>query len=393
LEKVIPQIAEWKKSPTEIPLLLPYQYFLEENYSQALTLALSQSKNNPQVPSLALLVGESAFRMDHYPLAMEYFQKAKKLAPAALEPRLGILECHWHLEEYEEFQGEFLSIADQLEEKDRAYYAALSHCKVGGDPLQGVRLLGSAIELRGIDGILLVEYGRQLILAGKKTLALKWIKQGLKSAPGNKGLINLVAEHFPPEQEGKKSSPLPLSDWKAYLKEHPEDNRARFQMAQSLLKGGKFVEAQKHLQKLLTKGYSTENLLRALAWTYRKLGDYNEAYLVYQQLLQQSPSKLIFIPPMLLCLIKLGNPQRAELISKRLAAKKGVPSPILMEIADLFTKAQLLEQAMNLWRKASQLVPTDPTPLEGMARTYTAQGKKVLAKEFTAHAAKLRKSK
>jgi tetratricopeptide (TPR) repeat protein len=366
---------------------------LENKYSEALSLAIKQYKNRSKVSSLALLVGESAFRLEHYSLAMEYFQKAKQLSPETLEPRLGILECYWHMEEYEEFQGEFLSISDQLEERDQAYYAALSHCKVGGDPVQGVRLLGKAIEIRGIDGILLVEYGRQLVLAGKKTLALKWIKQGLKSAPGHKGLMDLVVEYFPPEQRGKNISPLPLSDWKTYLKEHPEDNKARFQMAQALLKAEKFVDAQKHLLKLLTKGYSTENLLRALAWTYRKLGDYNEAYVVYQQLLQQSPTQIIYVPPMLLCLIKLGNHHRAELISKRLAAKNNVPNQVILEIANLFTKAGLLEQAMNLWRKASQNAPQDPVPLEGMSRTYAAQGKKVLAKEFQSHAVKLRKSK
>jgi predicted Zn-dependent protease len=96
---------------------------------------------------------------------------------------------------------------------------------------------------------------------------------------------------------------------------------------------------------------------------------------------------------MLLCLIKLGNHHRAELISKRLAAKNNVPNQVILEIANLFTKAGLLEQAMNLWRKASQNAPQDPVPLEGMSRTYAAQGKKVLAKEFQSHAVKLRKSK
>jgi tetratricopeptide (TPR) repeat protein len=68
-------------------------------------------------------------------------------------------------------------------------------------------------------------------------------------------------------------------------------------MAQALLKAGKFVDAQKHLLKLLTKGYSTENLLRALAWTYRKLGDYNEAYVVYQQLLTAKPYSRLSLRP------------------------------------------------------------------------------------------------
>jgi tetratricopeptide (TPR) repeat protein len=292
-------------------------------------------------------------------LAMEYFQKAKQLSPETLRTkRLGILECYWHMEEYEEFQGEFLSISDQLEERDRAYYAALSHCKVGGDPVQGVRLLGKAIEMRGIDGILA---GRIWTATGpgrQENSSAQMDQAGFKVCPGPQRTNGPSGRTLSTGAGEARKSPRYLSPiGKTYLKEHPEDNRARFQMAQALLKAGKFVDAQKHLLKLLTKGYSTENLLRALAWTYRKLGDYNEAYLVYQQLLQQSPTQAhLYVPPMLLCLIKLGNHHTGRAYQQASRRKEqGVPSPGLFSRLQTYSlKPGLLEQAMNLWRKASQ---------------------------------------
>jgi hypothetical protein len=75
--------------------------------------------------------------------------------------------------------------ADQLEERDQAYYAALSHCKVGGDPCSRCSAIGfKAIEIRGIDGILLVEYGRQLVLAGKKDSSVKMDQAGFEVCSG-----------------------------------------------------------------------------------------------------------------------------------------------------------------------------------------------------------------
>ena len=218
-----------------------------------------------------------------------------------------------------------------------------------------------------------IEYARFLISKRKIKEAEDTLKSGLQKNPGNRDLIFFLVDVYTFEKENYNAYSL----LKIYIKEHPEDYRAKEKIANILFQEKKFNTAIKYLLKIpqdkrtyrthfiLAKCYLKLNNRKKAIFHFKKATELNPqffrgwaelAYLyelendlvsaerIYSKLVSQGFTNKELIFRLIEINVKLGNIDKAYSISQDYLSD---PKDIIDVIA-IFLKEDLYDQAEEL---------------------------------------------
>lgn len=333
-------------------------------------------------PSMHLLAGEASRNLGNWERAKNHFQKALALNRELIEPRYGLAMFHWHKEDYKAMKVNLKAILRQSPDEPLAsYYLALCRERLE-DPVEEVLpSIQQQIRANGPDPYLFSALGNLYIRGDMPELSEKWYRKALELKPDYPepyGGLFFLAEKASPRKR--------ITLLEEYLGQHSIDYNRRFQLGKLLLEDKIFSKAIPHLEAVLPFFDRDRGVRRLLALAYRETQKFHKAALIYKDLLKEEPKNGLFLHSLLYCLDKNNRrPLAIELMEKAL---KFIPPSMThhLILGVLLQKENRLDEALEVFRQASEKYPDEWEPSYYMAEIYKGKGMEEYAKDLSSKA-------
>ncbi len=154
-----------------------------------------------------------------------------------------------------------------------------------------------------------------------------------------------------------------IAYYQTWIDKHPEDLDAMARLARMLAGIGRGREAQAWLQRGLKQAPSRRDLRLALIGQLLNDAQYHEAVQQYEQLDKHEPNNPDTLREWGRVLLKDASLTAAERKSaaaavwRRLLAARSGDAPAAIQVADLFRRAELTDEAVDLYRRAIEIDP------------------------------------
>ncbi len=304
-----------KANPDAVePRLLQARYQLQFGQpSVALRLLQEVREQYPKHGDLLGTIGEAQLALEQYTEAV-----ATLSSLAAAHPRSAA--SHFLLAKAYAAQGDAARARQQLDEALKldpnhalAKIAMTRLLVLEKKPEQAVKLLTELKKAYPNHPEVLAQEGWVAMSRGRPAEAVTAYQAAQKIAPTRKGVIALaLAQWQANDQQGGYTT---LEDW---LKQHPDDWLARFNLANGYLLGKRDKEARAALSKVVEQAPDYVPALNALAWELRK-SDNKQAWSYAERALKLLPESPVVMDTAGMVLLQGGDVARAAGLLQRAA--------------------------------------------------------------------------
>lgn len=351
----------------------------------ALRAAVAILRRGGPDAGMRALAAEACSALDRFDRAAEHLSRALELDPGNPDLLFERAVCRWRLSDFPEALADFGRARRAGADADAVeYWSVLCRCRLGQRGPEIVESLQRMLRLRPADPPLMFALGEALYLDGRPDLARGWFDRTFRSDPGHEmaALYRISCGESLGDREGA------FAAYADYLDRWPDNSSVRREYVGALLSARRYGEAAGAIEEGIPYESPVASDHAALAVCYRNTGRYREAGALYRSLLRASPGNEEFLLGLAFCLEKSGASSTAvELLSKG-APYVGKSGP-WSALGILQARKGRAEQALEAFRKASELDPEDPKPLRNLALLYEKTGLADLARKYKARAAAL----
>jgi tetratricopeptide (TPR) repeat protein len=183
------------------------------------------------------------------------------------------------------------------------------------------------------------------------------------------------------------------STYKKYFRLFPNNWHAHREFVHLLIDLKDFRSASKELFMLLAKAPRNRGLKKSLARCYMETEKYNEAAILFKDLLRDNPDSISLLRSLILCLDRMGSASSAiELLEKARVYHRD-KSAVLMPLGVLYSRMSDYEKAKTIFRNLITTHPNDWRGYHNLATLYMRTGQKTFAAKFFETAERLREKR
>ncbi len=399
IEKILPDSEKFSWENDNIDNFMAVEMFKRSNFRKAIFYGKNiirrhyDKKKNSDSQSLIndihLLIGESYRNLGDFEKSNNHFLRVLDNDKRNLESRYGISMILWKLEKYEDLLLELKNI-DAIDpgNKISSYYSALCYSKLNYPIEETIPKLQNEIRSSGPDPFLMTSLGEEYIKSDLVDLSEKWFKKSLvlseEHLPAFFGLVEVY-------KKIKNDTNL-LNVYKDILLIQPDNIEIRSDYIYYLVCNLKHKTAIVEIQKVLPHKKNDVKLHRLLAICLRKTKKYQEALIIYRQLLKGDPRNELFLSSHVFCLEKLKKRKIAIEFLEKAISYIGKKSNLLLILGVFYYKEKNIEKALKIFREVIKLNPEDWRAYENMGRIYSEMGISSFSKKFLSKADKIKKN-
>jgi tetratricopeptide (TPR) repeat protein len=369
-------------------IYLAYEYFKNKQYNKAVYYGNNALHNDNNDIDLHLLLGEINRELNKLDLGENHYKKAIKLDRTRLEARYGLSLIYWIQDKYDEMMIELKKI--EISDPNNSicsYYKTLCMCKLNYDPKLTIPAVQDEIRKSEPDCYLFTALGEEYIKAGLGEFAEKWF---IKAVALNKNFkdayYNLIIIYKELTNTEK------LMDIYKNLLEVSYDQIISIEYIQLLYKLKKFKETITEINKILPSIANNMKLLRLLANSYRFMKKWDNAIIIYQQVLVSDPENEALLQSLIYCLDHSGKINEAiELLNKALKFLINPSVNLQLIKGVLCYKNQQFDEALIIFRKALNRKPDDWRIYNNIGMIYKVKGITDFADQFFSRAREYKK--
>jgi len=176
--------------------------------------------------------------------------------------------------------------------------------------------------------------------------------------------------------------------YELYLSRWPDNRPIRREWALFLFNRQDYPKAIEELTALLAWEPSNPTLRRILSYALRKMERYREAAVLLKNLLKENPRDLKLLLEFTGCLERSGAIDYATTVLEKAQGLFKNTADVALALGKLRYRQKRLEDALDAFRRASELSPQDPRPYRWMAALYKQTGVAELAQRYAEEARK-----
>lgn len=362
---------------------LSFQFFNKKNFNKAVYYGNTALHENKNSIDLHLLLAEANRELEKFDISENHYRIAIKLDRTRLEGRYGLSLLLWTKQEYKQMIIELqkISVSDP-DNSISSYYNALCMCKLNYNPNDTIPSIQEEIRKNDPDSYLFTALGEQYIRGNLQELAEKWFLKAIKiNSNFKEAYLNLI-EIYKKTGESKKL----LKAYKNLLL-ISYDYKISRDYIHLLYRQKNYPETILEINKILPSCRNNYGFLRILANSYRLVKKWNEALMIYRQLLQKEPKNETFLRTLVYCLDHSGKTiQAIELIDSAIKFLDKPSTDLFLIKGVLCYKEKQYDDALKSFRKTLNDNSKDWRVYHNIAMIYQKKGITKFADQFFSRA-------
>lgn len=389
--------AEWEKLPfsdtpgkppmgsVDFNRITAVEHFQKAQYRKAFFYAVKVLKSESD-PRMHLLAAEASRNLGDWERAYNHYHRALAIDKGLIEARYGLAILLWHQENYPEMISDLETILNLNPQDDMApYYLALCLEKVEAPVEQVLPLIQDQIRISGPDPYLFNALGNLYIRSDLPELSEKWYRKALAL---NSTFLEPYDGLFYLARDFTLKNKIKLLE--DYLTKMAEDHFRRLNLAELYIEDKKYKKAIPHLQMILPYWEDDKKIRRLLAFCHREAAHFGAAASLYLEMLREDPKNSLFLRSLVYCLDREGKRGFAiNLLSRALDELQPSADHHLI-LGVLLHKEKRLDEALQNFRRASELAGKDWRPIHNMGVVYEEKGMNEYAGELRQKALKMK---
>lgn len=368
----------FQKNDIEEEKWLASEFFRQKDFAKALNHSLRLIQKGQTGWEIHFLTAEAYRKLGRWTKALDHYQRSRTFRPDFREASMGLLWVLWEIQNYSEVIREAQVLLNKEPENlNCQYYLTLAQYRSMKEP--GSFIIQSLSEL-----LLQRPKDADLLIANAK-LKGSWelIHKALKLHPYHQ---HVFVTAFSLDPELKKTGWQTRSE--KFLIKNKQDPLALRILIRIFMKVQNFEKAKRHLIKLASLGSLKTFHQRALAQCYRKLGQFEEALVLYKILLEQDEHNLELITHALYCLEKSGQNSRASHFLASVLSHHPNASDLILRLAVQEYKNGNFRESLKYFHKVLEKYPRDTKLIRTIAVIHEKMGNILEANNFHDHARK-----
>jgi tetratricopeptide (TPR) repeat protein len=375
--------------PHRLLRFITMSHFKKEEYRKAIDYGKEILKENYGDIEIHAIIAESYKKLGELGKAKNHYLRAIEREKNRSELYYGLASILWELEEYEEL----LQIIKRMrrinpEDSIAAYFYALCISQIGENPEEILKLLQDQIRIHGPDINLMKALGTAYLDVDLPDLAENWFFRILKLSREDRITMESLIEVYKRLGKQKKEKQA----YAQYLKIFPDEVNIRKAYVKLLVKMNNNGKAIKELLILIPRIKNNEGLKKMLGKCYIKTHKYEEATLLFRELLRGKPDSINYLRTLIYCLEHSERrPYAITLLQKAITYFKDNSSLRLM-LGVLHCRNKDFEKAIESFRAVIAKYPRHWQAYKNLGIVYEKMGNRAFAEKFLKRAAEYRNS-
>lgn len=380
LKQNIPDLPEVQWDAESITRYSAYSSFQAKDYKTAFSLAIDVLKTSGGDAEMHAIAAESARNMGFSEKAVNHWRRACEMAKDNADFHYGLALCLWEQEEYLELRHELKVLLHLGYNKEIVrYFSVLIDTKTNAKREEDlIPEIQHLIRTFSPEPALMYALAEQYLKIGRSDLARGWFQKVLVVDESHEmSLLSLIAI-----EEAIGDSKSLSKSYDAYLSYYADNTVIRKEYIELLLKNKDFKNAAIWLETSFIYEGKTKLILRQLAYAQRESADYQEAAVIYRDLLKDDTKNTHYIRSLAFCLDKLGKTDIALSLMEKACSYIKKDAELLLFLGILLAKKGKTEKALDTLRKVLELNSDDFRAYKNIALIYEKQGQRTIAAQY-----------
>ncbi|MBN1696052.1 MAG: tetratricopeptide repeat protein [Spirochaetales bacterium] len=365
--------------PHRLLRFITMSHFKKGEFRKAIDYGKEILKENYGDIEIHAVIAESYKKLGDLGKAKNHYLRAIEREKNKSELYYGLASILWELEEHEELLH-IIKRIQRINPEDRiaSYFYALCLSEIGENSQDILKLLQDQIRIHGPDINLMKALSMAYLEVDLPDLAESWLLRILKLEPEDKLALELLIDVYQRLNENKKAKKA----FAAYCKVFPDDIETRKEYVKLLLKLNNNGMAIKELLCLIPLVKNNEGLKKTLGNCYIKMEKFEEATLLFRELLRGKPDSLEYLRALIFCLENTNRRKYAiELLKKALRFFKDNTN-IHLILGVLYGRNKDYEPAIASFREVIAKYPKHWQAYKNLGTIYRKMGNRAFAEKF-----------
>jgi tetratricopeptide (TPR) repeat protein len=311
--------------------------------------------------------------------AKNHFERAIQYGGNRLEFHYGRALSLWNLGEHDEL-GKAAARMGRLWPDDSAarYFAVLAASETEEAGPELIAAIQEAIRETGPDLHLMACLGKAYVDTGLDELAVGWLERTLRLDAGNgSALLTLLDVYSRLERHDELGE-----TYRKAVERFPDDDDLRRRYIRHLVAGERYQEGVEQILALLPRHPRSRTLRKSLAQCHLMTGAFDEAAVLYRELLRNEPNSIPILRSLVLCLDRLNDQRAAIELLRKAAIHFEDDLQILLPLGVLHIKTGDYAEAQTAFRKVLAVDPRNWQAYHNLARACRGAGQHEFADRF-----------
>ena len=375
------------KNPEILLRIITITLYRNKRYREAIFYARKILKQNYRDAEIHGIIAESYLNLKEYEKSRNHFMRSIETDRGRLEFHHGLALALWELKDYPGLQGEIMRIR-RISSGDAIarYFEVLSSMETSDPSEHTIAVIQELIRGMGPDVHLMYALGKAYLKNNRPELSEGWFLRTLKLNENHRECyLNLIRVYQ------ALGTPLKARQFYArYFDLFPDDRNRKSEYIRLLIEMQDFRAASNELASLLATDPHNQTLKKNLAYCHVKSENFNEAAILYKNLLKDNPGSIPLLRSLIACLDKTGKQETAILILRKAAEYFQSDPSVLLPLGVLYSRGKDFEKAKEVFRKVLSINPNDWRAYHNLAVLYRRTGQEAFASQFFKTAQKFR---
>lgn len=365
--------------PHKLLRFITMTHFKNKDYRKAIYYSKEILKENYADIEMHVVIAESYFKLGDLEKAKNHYLRSIEREKNRVELYYGLFNILWEKKEYKELIKKVRRVL-RINQADSiaSYFYALCYSETGESPEKIFFLLQNQIREKGPDPLLMNALGEAYIQYEMPDLAENWFLRTLKIKSEDRKALRSLIKLYHIQDKPKKEKEF----FEQYFSIYPGEKRMRKDYMKLLIRLKKYKKAIKEILALLPVFSKKEGLKKMLAHSYVKIKNYNEAILVYKELLQDKPDNIEYLKSLIICLESAGNRRYAVTLVEKAVSFFKRSKEILFILGGIYYREGDFERAIKTFKEVLSEDPKNWVALQNIGRIYKKTGNKIFADKF-----------
>lgn len=353
------------------------QMFHQQKYAKTIQYCKDIIKQNKGDYEIYLLIGEAHRALKDMTRAENFIRLALKREKNSIKTLHALAAVLWIKGKYKDLET-ILARINRLNNGDSfaGYYIPLVMCKLDYPTQDTIDALVFQLKVHIDDPYLLSALGWEYLKSGDKVSARGYFEKAQSKQNDNREALKGLLEVYNIEENYHETNYFAL-----YLGLYPEDRGIRKKYIRHLVYHQKWEAAIKECSIILAKN-EHPRFKKILAYCYQRNGNYNDAILIYRDLLRSNPQDLEYIKGAVYCLDKSGKLSLALTFVEQVKSRFKTNHRYYLILGTLYTRNKDLDSAMRAFKKAAEIAPKNWKSYHNIGLIYKKMGNSPFAARY-----------